>query len=1127
MLRIRAHRLLLAAALLTVLLTTCVLATFTAFTGAIGDAAIRRTLQHQSAGQSTVEVRTNLSDTDGTAVDTAVRGHLRDAFGGLPAHVAGSTQSGPYGLPRTLRSSAKPPGSDPDLTLLATFARSEVRLVKGSWPAAAGRNASRVQVAVPQVAAQTLKTEPGDVLTLANRLGGHPLTVEVTGIFRPRDPASPYWHLDPLGGRGAHTVAFTTYGPMLAAPGTFGSGRVTPAVMAWQATGDFDHVTSHAMDRLQNGVRATLAALHTDKATSTTQATSGLPDLIDALRRSMLVTRSTLLIGALQLVILAGFALLLVAGLLAEERAGETALLRARGGSRGRVARLAGWEALLLAVPAAVIAPLLAGPVTRLLAGTGAMARTGVHLGSGSTAAAWLVSVGVALACACAVIVPALRTGGGYAAERAARSRRGALPGSVQAGADLALLVVAAVAYWQLQRRSSGTGALTSNAGGGLGVDPVLVAAPALCLLAGTVLVLRLLPLAAKLGERRAARGRTLPLALAGWQLARRPRRGAGAALLLVLAVAMGIFSIGQSASWDRSQRDQAQYEVGADLRVTGMTTPPFGQAGIFAGQPDIVAAAPAAQEAVVLDEDRTATVLAIDSAQAAKAMRFRSDLTGGRSAAEVLAPLHAHTNAATGGFTLPDGARKVTFSTALRAAPGTTAGESTVHVSLTVMDAEGTPYVFGIGDLLSDGKRHPLVFDIASAAGSAGGAPAGPLRVIGMDVQYDVPLHSASYALTVASAQVTGSDGATRPLAPATRPWSASAALDDPTLGELPGSEKSSSGAPHAGGGVLLTVNYSTGAVPLAPGAFIEVPTGTTRIFTGTPKPQPLAGVATEDFMKAQRARIGDNVSVSLGGIDVPVRIAGSVGGIPGLGDEGTAGAGTSGDGTSDGGNASTAGSGTGPGQDVGGIVVDLRAVNQYLQYHSAQTLEPVEWWLGARPGDIERTAAALRARTDVDTVLVADETATDLRSDPLGAGPQSALPAAVVAAVVLASLGFAVSAAGAVRERTAEFAILRALGASRRKLARVIAAEQGLLVLVSLVVGAALGALLTRLVTPLIVLTPQATAPIPTLLVRLPAGRLLELLGEVVVVPALVVLATAMRRGDPATALRRQGED
>lgn len=73
------------------------------------------------------------------------------------------------------------------------------------------------------------------------------------------------------------------------------------------------------------------------------------------------------------------------------------------------MARLAAGEALLLAVPAALVAPLLAGPLTRLLAGTGAMARTGVRLDGASRGAAWPVAACAALACAFAVIVPALR----------------------------------------------------------------------------------------------------------------------------------------------------------------------------------------------------------------------------------------------------------------------------------------------------------------------------------------------------------------------------------------------------------------------------------------------------------------------------------------------------------------------------------------------------------------------------------------------------------------------------------------------------------------------------------------------------------------------------------------------
>ncbi|MYT21268.1 hypothetical protein GTW69_13365, partial [Streptomyces sp. SID7760] len=99
---------------------------------------------------------------------------------------------------------------------------------------------------------------------------------------------------------------------------------------------------------------------------------------------------------------------------------------------------------------------------------------------------------------------------------------------AVRSGADLALVALAALAYQQLSQHS-GDGLTAGPADGGTtGVDPVLVAAPTLALCAGTLLVLRLLPLAARLGGRIAARGRGLGPALVGWQLTRRPGRATG-----------------------------------------------------------------------------------------------------------------------------------------------------------------------------------------------------------------------------------------------------------------------------------------------------------------------------------------------------------------------------------------------------------------------------------------------------------------------------------------------------------------------------------------------------------------------------------------------------------------------
>ncbi|MFI9104357.1 FtsX-like permease family protein [Streptomyces fildesensis] len=1099
-LRVRAHRLLLTAALLTVVLTTSVLATLAAFTGAIGDAGLRRTLEHQSAARTTVNVQLTVTADAWRTADAGIRKNLGSAYDGLPAQVRSSIRSGPYALPATLGGAASgaPQGADPDLTLLATFDRAHVTLVQGGWPTAVDRGTGVVPVAVPEPVARSLGVRPGTLVDLTSRLGGPVLHIRVTGTYRPTDRTDPYWQLDPMGGHGIRTVSFTTYGPLLADPSVFASDRLTPAEMSWQSTADFRNLDVAGIPGVRNDVQRTIDATAKDPANSGIQISSELPDLLTGVQRTLLVTRSTLLIGALQLLILAGFALLLVAQLLSEERAGETALLRARGGSRGRVARLAATESLLLAVPAGLAAPLLAGPVIRLLAGQGALARSGTDLGGAIGAGAWWVAAGTALACAFAVIVPALRGAGSYVEERSARARRGALPAAVQAGADLGLLLLAGIAYWQLSRRASDNGVLSADTGGSLGVDPVLVAAPALCLLAGTVLILRLLPLAARLGERRAARGSGLSLALAGWQLSRRPRRGAGAVLLLVLAVAMGMFAIGQGASWDRSQRDQADFAVGADLRVTGSTTPPFGQAGVYEHTPGIASAAPAARAQLTLPEQRVASVLMIDTAKAGAMMRFRQDLAD-RPLPELLRPLRTDPSGGakeTGGFPVDATARQLRFTAQLDSD-----GQGGVLDSLTAVlrDANGITYAFPLGEVPADGKPHLLVLDLTDAAGRTGGSPAGPLRLTRVEVDYSAPEFVEKHRLTLAPATVAA-DGTVRPLTTAAgSAWAAKAQMQraDAALGGDPALQPNAGTVTSTAAGSALTVDYSTGAtLTESKGAHLSV-----RV--AEPAAPPLAGVATDAFLRATGSKVGGDVRVELNGVETTVRITSVIRALPGT---------------------------TAPPsslKDGGALLLDLRAVNRTLNATGGRGMEPSEWWLSARPGATGKVAAALRDRADIDSLLVRDETASELRADPLGAGPQSALPAAVIAAAVLAAVGFAVSSAGAIRERSGEFAVLRALGAPRRKLARMMAAEQGLLVLLALVVGVALGALLTRLVVPLIVLTAQASQPVPGLLVTLPVGPLAQLIAIVLVVPLLVVVLTAVRRGDPVTALRRQGED
>jgi hypothetical protein len=223
----------------------------------------------------------------------------------------------------------------------------------------------------------------------------------------------------------------------------------------------------------------------------------------------------------------------------------------------------------------------------------------------------WTVAVAVAKLCALAVAVPAWRA----SFTSTVGERAGSLPAPLRAGADVGLVAVAGVAFWLLGSQRSG--AVTTDREGVLGVDPLLVAAPALVLLAGTVLVLRLLPSLARVGERVLARGHGLTAAMVGWQFSRRPMRGAGPVLLLVISVALGVIAIGQSASWHRSQDDQADFRAGAEVRVLTSGSGDVGRTDVYADLPHVDAVAPAVRGIVSLSGSRTATVVALNTAEA------------------------------------------------------------------------------------------------------------------------------------------------------------------------------------------------------------------------------------------------------------------------------------------------------------------------------------------------------------------------------------------------------------------------------------------------------------------------------------------------------------------------------
>ena len=345
--------------------------------------------------------------------------------------------------------------------------------------------------------------------------------------------------------------------------------------------------------------------------------------------RSVLVTQAGILLLLVQFGVLAGYAVILVAALLLERRRTETALLRARGGGFGHLVSMALGEALLVIVPAVIAAPWRRRCSSRPCGSTRRWRGWGSRRRCPAGARSRSALIGGVLAIL-ALTIPTLLSGVSDRRRRGPRSagRSGrTLPAAARAGprARRAGRDRAASSSGCMARRSPAPRAAT------LGVDPLLVAAPAIGLLAGAVLADPVRP-----APRRARGARPRPRPAARARARRRARSRAGRCATRAPRCC--------SSSPPRSarspprtprpgrgaRRDQAAYAAGADVRLTPAAqgaVPPWGLGEALRAVPGVTAATPVEDGSHPARARRSAT----GRCWASTARRWRTSCASGR----------------------------------------------------------------------------------------------------------------------------------------------------------------------------------------------------------------------------------------------------------------------------------------------------------------------------------------------------------------------------------------------------------------------------------------------------------------------------------------------------------------
>ncbi|MGX6607335.1 FtsX-like permease family protein [Micromonosporaceae bacterium Da 78-11] len=906
-------------------------------------------------------------------------------------------------------------------------------LIAGRWPSAPG------ETVVLESTAQQLGLSLGTVVRLGAELTDAPapaLDVTVSGVVRPRLGAG--WDRDPLAGagfdlanrEGSAAQAFRAFGPFLIDFDTLLAGGSTLNRLEISARPDLSTPDRRDLDAVSMAVLSSdrrLGRVLGDRV-QLERVTSQLPLTLLTAREQQRVADATVLAVAVLGSILTATALALAGRLTADLRAGETALLVAMGAGRGQLARAAAVEAGALALLGAALAvpasSLLHAGLSRLSPLAGAGLTTGPVVTGGQV----LTVVAGALGLAVLLVVLAVR------APQAAgeRSRRGVL---ARSGADLLLVALAVTGWWQLRAQPDQAVFRT---------DTVRILAPALLITAGAVLALRLVPPVLSVADRLARHADGLTWPLAAFEAARRPQATA-AGLLIVLAAAAGTFGLAFDATWDRSQRDQADASIGTDLALTLTAPARVGQGtAVSAATGGVVG--PALDRGVAVGQwlgggGDVPRLIAIDTSRAGSLLRGRLD--DGRDWAAVGAALTPRTPV--GGLTLPPGGVLTLRGTM-------DGGPLVVTPELMLQDATGLRTSCTTEPVVLDGRAHRL----------NGCVPREGVRVVAVSLPFawvsEVWDDSRDGAV-----DLTLSGPGT-----ATGDWTFSGV-------DLAAGQRAEPVRTATGAGLSLTTIAKLGLPP------------ETIVATAFADPGEVPVAVSARLARDLDLSRGSRLNVAVEATSVPFVVTDVVPAVP-----------------------------SAPG--AAALLADLDTVSRALALRADFTSPADAWWVG---GPTRPDAVARAAGLHLGAVTTRGAEAARLTDGPVQAGLPAVLRLFVPATVVLLLAGLILHITCDLRARAVQVARLRGLGMTRREIRTALFGQYAVVLLPLATVGAAVGAVATWVVAPLLVRSETGAAAVPDPVPIWPWPAEAALLGVLLagcLVVVVVVVAVQSRRADAA---------
>ena len=896
--------------------------------------------------------------------------------------------------------------------------------------------------------------------------------VTITGLFERNDPDNEIWRLEDLVLTSSTRSSFRTM-PFHITTGTFMGvvGESFPnmdSTYGWLLAVDKSQISSGNVE----AVRSDIASIKNQLVSKlsdfrqTTELTSALSNYSERLLFSKVPMFVVLALVAMVIL----YYVVTLASMLVEEQRSETALLRSRGADRAQILTVFVLEGVTIAVMAAVVGPMLAALAVSLLGYTPAFSdlTEGSRLSVSISRDAYLMGGLGGLFGFIALMIPAYQALGLNVTEHRQQSARPTqAPFFQRYYLDVMLLGAGILLFRQLTEQGS---LVATQLFGDVVVSQLLLAVPAVVLVASAMVLLRLFPLVMNLSSRLLSRWLPAGLMLAVWQMSRDPSKYARLSLLLILTAGLGIFVASFGGTLERSFTERVLYSTGTDIRVEGVRPSRGGISQPFIASyealPGVVRAAPAYRGVSYQPDGSSVNLFAVDPEGFADMAWFRDDFAD-EPPDRLLAKLRP--------IEVPEGLPLPEGSHGLSAMVRTGGSQPPVNLVARARDANDRHFEFALGAV--EGSRWTLLESELTPRGLRrfrALEPQEPLTLVSLFIERIGPLQNlTSGSLIIDYLKVQMADGGNFIIEEfdGKTEWHGLHGARGQAPDEIRFAQTSST---NGTGSILYS--WSGGGTARSSGFYPGIDLA------------PIPVLASDSFIDRSVYSVGSEFPISIAGRRLVVTIVDTVSYFPALDT-----------------------------LSQKWLIMDFGSMARQANLGSRfDEVLPGEVWLKAELTGAERTLLKETLEEvpfNASEIHDLEEGFAESQVDPLvKAGWRALLFIAFGAVLVLSCTGFLVHAYVGFRNRAQQFALLRTVGLSGRQLVSLVLMEQVLVIAAGLALGSWIGGRLGEAVMPFLGNDERGEQVLPPFVLEVNWGTLLTTYLAMGVVFAIIIVGVML---------------